>query len=256
MPGPPGRPVRATGRAHPRSRDRADRFKYNLEAIADLGFRAFALDLTGHGLATKGHGPDYSVAGWTLYVAEVLDALELDRVTIVGTSLGAQIAGRLAVTDPGRVQALLLVGPLGLVPIGPDARQALATAILRRSRADIRRKLEFLVGDPALITDEWVQEEWRINNSPGATESFTEISAYMAEDVDDDLIAAQLVPLLDRIPTAVVWGGADTMVPVELLRAGHRGPGRQGSVDGHAGPRPRAVLRGPGVVSRGLRGVL
>jgi 2-hydroxy-6-oxonona-2,4-dienedioate hydrolase len=195
---------------------RADRFRPNLEAMAGLGLRAYAVDLTGHGFATKGRGPDYDVAGWTRQVVEVINALGLGRVTLVGTSLGAQIAGRLTVDDPDRIQGLMLIGPLGLVPIGPSARQALAAAVRRRSREDIRSKLEYLLGDPSLITEEWIEEEWRINNSPGATDAFDEISTYMAERVDDDLVATDLAPLVGRIPTTIVWGGADRMVPTGL----------------------------------------
>lgn len=198
---------------------RADRFRRNLEAIADLGLRAYAIDLTGHGFASKGESPDYSVAGWARFVTDVMDSLELDRVTLVGTSLGAQIAGRMTATDPGRVRALMLIGPLGLVPIGSDARLALAAAVRRRGRDDVRGKLEYLLADPALITDEWVEEEWRINNSPGAAEAFDRISTYMAERVDDDLVVDDLAPLVGKIPTTVIWGGADRMVPAELAPA-------------------------------------
>src|SRR5262249_16572014 len=48
------------------------------------------------------------------YLNDVLDAVGLDRTPVVGHSLGAALAGELAAINPGRVESLVLLSPLGM----------------------------------------------------------------------------------------------------------------------------------------------
>ncbi|MBB3083061.1 alpha/beta fold hydrolase [Geodermatophilus sabuli] len=197
---------------------RADRWRDNLAALVDAGFHVFALDFPGHGFAQKGSGLDHSVPGFAQFVREVLDALGIASVAIVGTSLGGHVAARLAVDEPDRVTAVVLVGPMGLVPVGAGARQALADAVVETSREAIARKLRVLVHDEDLVTESWVEEEWRINNSGGAVESMSSLAAYFAERIDDDLVGGELARSVPTVRCLLVWGSDDLLVPTELAQ--------------------------------------
>ena len=164
---------------------RADRWRRNLEVFAESGYRAIAIDLPGHGFASKRHDFDYSVPGFAAFVREVLAALELRSAALVGTSLGGHVSAYLACQSPANVRALVLVGALGLVPIGPEAGAAIRDGVRATGRADVERKLRFVLHDPAAITPEWVEEEWRINNSPGAAEAFARLGDYVAGGIDE-----------------------------------------------------------------------
>ncbi|WP_245593570.1 alpha/beta fold hydrolase [Azospirillum halopraeferens] len=74
-----------------------------------------AVDLPGHGQSTPDVG-DGRVAGFAPWLEQVLDALDVPRVHVVGHSMGGAVALALARTAPGRVAALSLIAPAGLSP--------------------------------------------------------------------------------------------------------------------------------------------
>ena len=81
-----------------------------LDAFVDEGFRTIALDHRGHGLSAKPHEPEaYADDALTRDAQALFDELGLDRVTVVGYSMGSGIALRLGAVDP-RVRAVVAIG--------------------------------------------------------------------------------------------------------------------------------------------------
>jgi pimeloyl-ACP methyl ester carboxylesterase len=197
---------------------RADRWRVTLDAFAAAGYHGYAIDLPGHGFATKGSAFPYGVPGFVGFIQEVLDGLSLVRPIIVGTSLGAHIAAYLACEQPDRVRALVLVGALGIVPIGREAREAIRRNVRETSRDRIEAKLRFVLADHSLVTENLVEEEYRINNSPGAAESFERLGDYIAEEIDRDGIGPRLAVLAATLPILLVWGELDKAVPTIVAR--------------------------------------
>ena len=200
---------------------RADRWRRNIDALAAAGWHVHALDLPGHGLAAKGEGPDYSVPGYARYLNGFLDAIGADTAVLVGTSLGGHTVATLACDRPQRVRALVLVGSIGLIPWGAKRRGETRGRLRDTSLANIERKLRILVHDQELVSDEWLSEEFLINNSPGAAESFRAISDYVADRIDDDLIGPRLAALEDGPPIQLIWGRHEQAVPLETGLAAH-----------------------------------
>ena len=201
---------------------RCDRWRESMAAVADAGHHAYAFDLPGHGFAIKGDRFDYGVPAYARLVGEFLDAMNVERSVLVGTSMGGHIAARVAVDHPERVAGLVLVGTLGIVPMGAAHRQALSRSLADTDRAGIERKLRRLVHDDAVLVDDgWITEEWRTNNSPGADASFARLSEYFAGPVDDDVVGARLQEVAPCLPTLLVWGEKDVMVPIEGLQRCH-----------------------------------
>jgi pimeloyl-ACP methyl ester carboxylesterase len=90
-------------------------FRYLLPALSRRGIRSAALDLRGHGLSHKPrHRAAYTAPAMTRFVSDVLDALHIERVGLVGHSLGGGIALDFAVSLPRRVRWLSLLSPVGL----------------------------------------------------------------------------------------------------------------------------------------------
>lgn len=199
---------------------RADRWRRNLEGFAESGYRAIAVDLPGHGFASKRHDFDYSVPGFAAFVHEVMAALELRSAALVGTSLGGHVSAYLACRNPESVRALVLVGTLGLAPLGAGAGAAIRDSVCATGRADIERKLRFVLCDPAAITPEWVEEEWRINNSPGAAEAFARLGDYIAGGIDEHNVGTRLAAVAGGTPLLLVWGAEDRAVPPCVGRQG------------------------------------
>lgn len=199
---------------------RADRWRRNLDVFAESGYRAIAIDLPGHGFASKRHDFDYSVPGFAAFVREVMAALGLRSAVLVGTSLGGHVAAYLACQNPASVRALVLVGTLGLAPIGPVAGAAIRDGVCATGRDDVERKLRFVLCDPAAITPEWIEEEWRINNSPGAAEAFARLGDYIVGGLDEHHVGTRLAAVARETPLLLVWGAEDRAVPPSVGRQG------------------------------------
>lgn len=71
-------------------------------------YRVVALDVRGHGLSGKPHIPEEYGAKMSEDVIRLLDHLELPKAHMVGYSMGADIIGRLLVTNPGRILSATL----------------------------------------------------------------------------------------------------------------------------------------------------
>lgn len=220
---------------------RADRWRANLEPLARSGYHCYALDLPGHGFADKGTGFAYGVPGFAAFVRELMGALGLGEAALVGTSLGGHIAAWLAAERSAGIRGLVLVGATGLAPLGEAEGQAIAKNVRDTSREGTERKLRFVLGDPRLVTAEWVEEEWRINTSAGAAEAFERLARYFVEPggIVSHGVGDRLAELTGRIPTLLVWGKADQVVPLGVgERAVARLPGARLITIGETGHLP------------------
>jgi 2-hydroxy-6-oxonona-2,4-dienedioate hydrolase len=204
---------------------RADRWRRNIGAFATAGYRVFAIDFPGHGFSDKRAAARHGAPAYASLVRDFASNVAPGRpVILIGTSLGGHVAAIAALANPAAIRSLVLVGPIGLRPLGADARRRIAESIVDTSLEGIRQKLSFVLARKDLITPEWVEEENRINTSPGAAEALAALAAYFAEQLDDDVLSAeQLRALVAAVPTMLVWGADDAVVPIavadELERA-------------------------------------
>ncbi|RYY69318.1 MAG: alpha/beta fold hydrolase, partial [Comamonadaceae bacterium] len=73
--------------------------------------------------------------------------------------------------------------------------------------------------DASLVTPDMLEEEWRINNSAGAKESFAALGNYIASDLDAEVVGDALAKA--DFPVLLVWGDQDKTVPAEVGRKVH-----------------------------------
>ena len=84
-------------------------------------FDVIAPDHPGFGLSAELDGVD-SIASLVEHYVSLLDTLELERVSVVGASLGGWLAAEIASTVPARIDRLVLMAPPGiLIPDAPPA---------------------------------------------------------------------------------------------------------------------------------------
>ena len=202
---------------------RADRWQRNLPAFAEAGFRCVAADLPGHGFSFKRGDFPFSVQSCTDLTLRLLDTLEIERTAVIGTSFGGYIGAMMACAIPDRVSALVLVGSIGIVPLGDSARSNLANRFGTVDRSGIEAKLRTVIhDDDRLVTEAWINEEWRINNSPGAQGAFEAISSYIRLAIDDDVVGERLALQEPRPPIAIIWGSEDRAVPPSVGAASRK----------------------------------
>ncbi len=189
--------------------------------------RVYAPDLPGSGDTAK-PAADYSPAFLERFVASFLDAVEVGQAAVVGSSLGGLVALRLALSEPSRVSALVLVASSGLgravnlglsalvIPGYGDLAVGWAgTAAGAAQRARSRARLLF--ARPGRAPKAWVSEQYRLARTPGFLAA--QLAALRAEL--DPL--GQREVLLDELPrlpmpTLLVWGERDRVLPVSQAR--------------------------------------
>lgn len=195
---------------------RADRWSRNLDAVADAGFHAYAFDLPGHGFASKGVDVACSVPAYREVLGAFLDAVGARKAVIVGTSLGGHVVASYACENPSRVEAVVLVGSMGLVPIGDEARSRIQAGASNQSRDGIVNKLKRVIFDASLVSESMIEEEWRINNSAGALDSFATLGRYIVTDLDREVVGDDLARA--AFPVLLVWGKEDKTVTPQVGR--------------------------------------
>ena len=189
---------------------RAERWVRNLDAAAAAGYHAYAFDLPGHGFAAKGANVECSVPAYRHMLAGFMDAIGAPQAVIVGTSLGGHVVASYAVENPQRMKAVVLVGSMGLIPIGAEARGRIQAGANNQSKEGVATKFTRVIFDQSLVTPEMIEEEFRINNSPGAKESFATLGRYIADRLDDEVVGEQLAEA--KLPVLLVWGDQDKTV--------------------------------------------
>ncbi|MEO7101978.1 MAG: alpha/beta hydrolase [Gemmatimonadaceae bacterium] len=98
--------------------------------LAEAGHTAYAVDLFGHGESDRSPEADFGIAAQAEYLDAAMTALRLAHATIVGLDLGGNVALRLAVTRPERVDRLVLINVPAFdeIPAGDIAALQRSTA--------------------------------------------------------------------------------------------------------------------------------
>lgn len=87
--------------------------------------RVVGIDYYGHGLSDRAHRGRYGIALWARQAVDVLHALEIERVTVVGHSAGGAVAAIFTADHPERVDRAVFIGhgmaidPMQIVPLIP-----------------------------------------------------------------------------------------------------------------------------------------
>jgi pimeloyl-ACP methyl ester carboxylesterase len=202
-------------------------WRWALPALART-HRVYAPDLPGSPDSAR-PAADYSPAFFERFVAAFVDALGIGRATFVGNSFGGLIALRLALSEPARVTALVLVDSAGLgravnpaftsvnVP-GPfeAAIPFWRTPVGAYQRAWGRTALLF-AHPPGSVPRQWLAEQCRLALSSGYLEAHLTVLRALVSPLGQREVLVDRLPSL-KIPTLVVWGARDRVFPEAQAR--------------------------------------
>ncbi len=181
---------------------------FNIEPVAAVA-PVIAFDLPGHGGSTKDVG-DGSLKTLADTVAAALDALGVAEAHLVGHSLGAAVAARVAIDHTGIARSVTLIAPAGLSDLGVS--EEFLTGVIDAQRAkDLKPVMEMLLADPAAVTKDMVEDVLKFKRTDGVEEALSALRDRMVEGQD----AAALRADLNAIPSALVIASkADQIVGV------------------------------------------
>ena len=183
-------------------------------------FDTLAVDQPGYGGSDTGpiQGQYFTHSADAL--AGLLDELGLDKVDLVGNSLGGGTAVRFALRHPGRAGKLLLMGPGGLslnvfAPDPTEGVKRLAAFGGEPTREKLAAFLRTLVFDPRLITDELIDERFAAASTPAALRALREMGASFTDpkSYEEGLLWRDAHRLRNEV--LLVWGREDRVNPLD-----------------------------------------
>jgi pimeloyl-ACP methyl ester carboxylesterase len=195
------------------------------ERLSAAGIRVIAIDLPGHGESSRGPG-DYSLGAMASTIRDLLDCLHVERVHVVGHSLGGGIAMQFAYQFPERVDLMVLESSGGL---GAETFAGLRAAALPGSEFAIR----WAINETTLNGASWVGRQLgRLGIKPHAlSPRALETVSWLGEDDRRAAFLATLrsvisptgqsVSALDKLhlmegrSVLIIWGDEDPMIPMK-----------------------------------------
>jgi pimeloyl-ACP methyl ester carboxylesterase len=187
------------------------------------GCTAVAPDLLGHGRSAKPRG-DYSLGAYATVLRDLLRALEIGSATVVGHSMGGGIAMQFAYQFPERCERLVLVSSGGL---GPEVTALLRAAtlpgadlVLSLATIDRMQRIVGSVLDPfskmGLLRPSVAHVAHHLASlqDPDARRAFI-LTARSVLDLHGQRVDARdRLYLAHQLPTMIIWGGRDRLIPV------------------------------------------
>ena len=196
-------------------------FGRNLPVFAGQ-FRTLLVDQPGFGRSDKPpvQGNYFTFAAEAL--AGLLDDLGIERVQLVGNSLGGGTAVRFALRFPERAGRLVLMAPggLGLNVFAPDPTEGVKRLVEFAappgpSRDKMAAFLRTLVFDQKLITDELIDERYAAGSDPQALAAMASMGAsfYDPATAEDGMLWREAHRLRHRV--LLIWGREDRINPLD-----------------------------------------
>ncbi len=180
--------------------------------------RVITIDLPGFGMTGPNAQDDYSNAVYVRFMLDVLDKLGVQKCILGGNSLGGEIAWQVAVAAPQRVDKLILVDaggyafkpksvPLGFVIARIPGLNRLTEWTLPRSLME--KSVRNVYGDPSRVTpalvDRYEAMTLRQGNRHALGKRFSQL--------DGGASAGKISTI--TVPTLILWGGRDNLIPFE-----------------------------------------
>ncbi|MEV5711975.1 alpha/beta fold hydrolase [Actinoallomurus sp. NPDC052274] len=214
------------------------------------GHTVIAPDLLGHGESAKPRA-DYAIAAYACGMRDLLGVLDVDRVSVIGHSLGGGIAMQFAYQFPERCERLVLVAPGGIgrevhpllrmaAAPGAEVGLSLATSAPARTAVRLAAPALRLTGGLFLGTDfDYILRRYQGLRTRKAREAFLRC---LRAGVD---MRGQVITMLDRcylaegMPILIIWGREDHVIPVGHAMIAHAAmPGSRLEIFGRCGHFP------------------
>jgi len=196
-------------------------FGRNLGVFAGR-FRTIVVDQPGFGRSEKPPVTGNYFAFAADALARLLDEVQIDRVHLIGNSLGGGTAVRFALRYPDRAGRLVLMGPggLSLNVFAPDPTEGVKrlmefSAPPGPSKEKLAAFLRTLVFDQRLITDELVEERFAAATDPEALAAMASLGASFFDPLtaEDGLLWREAHRLRNRV--LLIWGREDRVNPLD-----------------------------------------
>lgn len=196
-------------------------------------YRVIAPDVVGFGYTERPQDARYDLSYWVRHLVGVLDALGLDRASIVGNSFGGALALALATRHPERIERLVLMGSVGVDFALTPALDAVWG--YEPSIANMDRLLRVFAHNDQ-VTADLVESRYRASIRPGYQESFSAMFPSPRQTALHNLATPEAEIAKIQKPVLLIHGRDDRVIPLETsLRLSALIPNAQLHVFGQCG---------------------
>lgn len=188
-------------------------WRNNIPVLA-RDFHVLAPDMVGFGYTDSISGGIRDKEVWTDHLASFLDAMGIERVSMVGNSFGGGITLAFMIAHPDRVERAVLMGPAGLnFPITPALDKVWG---YEPSVEAMRESLKYLAWDHSRLTEDLIQSRYVASARPEAHEPYNatfggpdrQRNVAMLASREEDIAALEH-------ETLILHGIADQVIPLD-----------------------------------------
>ncbi len=180
-------------------------------------FSLVLLDLPGFGKSEKSKRFEHSLDNFAQTLLDLLTYFNLEKVTVVGHSMGGQIGLRAARMDPNRIEKVVGMSAAGYMgPVKRSLRMATKLPFFPLilgvyfKRHDVKKTFRDVTYNPSIVTEEMMQGYLE----PFKEKAFFHSLTRLVQDREGDLTTSELKEI--EQPVMLLWGKEDQIVPLSI----------------------------------------
>ena len=182
----------------------------NVLPIFENDFKVIVPDLIGFGYSDK-PTVDYTIDFFSNFLGKFLKSLAIEKTSLIGSSLGGQIAAEYTSANPNKVEKLILVSPSGIMKQSTFALDAYIMAALYPNEQSAKNAFETMDGTGTKIPKTTITEfitRMKLHNA-----KFAFMSTLLGLKNSEPIIE-KLKKIVS--PTMIVWGADDPVIPIKF----------------------------------------
>lgn len=186
-------------------------------------FRCLVLEFPGFGVSDP--TDEHPMVAAPKAVQRFLAGLGLDQVDVIGNSMGGIVAVNVAIGQPGLFRRIVTIGGIGrniLSPAPGEGINLLMDFTEQPTREALVKWMHSMVHDPAVVTEEMIEQRWSQATEPKTLESARRMYGRQAMSAAFATATASDQPpywaMLHKVtaPTLVTWGRDDRVSPLDM----------------------------------------
>ncbi len=176
-------------------------------------FRVIAPDMVGFGYSDRPEGITYSMDVWVQQIVDLMDALELKKVHLVGNSFGGALALALVIKYPEKFDRVVLMGAVGVqfdLTYGLDKAWGYTPSF-----ENMKELLDIFAYSRELVTDDLARMRYEASIRPGFQESFSSMFPAPRQNGVDLMESDENdIKKIDK-DVLIIHGREDKVIPLQ-----------------------------------------